>query len=250
MIFRRAVQRYGSLGAPETPYARAGQIWDERIGSARAQAFHWRLTALGSLLLCAGLSGAMVWQSRQSRIIPYVVEVDHLGEARSVAPALRGWTPNEAQTAWQLGHFIRDVRSVSLDPVVTRQNWLEAYAMSTEQAAHTLSDQARATNPFADAGTRAVSVQIASVVRISAQSFQVKWSESRFDRGALVERSYWTGVLNIKLIPPRSATVLRQNPLGIYVDGVDWSREWSADDKPLGNATTAPSPSSNQEVLP
>lgn len=246
MIFRRAVQRYGRSDVPETPYARAGQVWDDRIGSARVQAYHWRLLALGELLLCAGLAAALVAQARQSPVIPYVVEVDHLGEPRSVAPAARAWTPDEAQIAWQLGRFVRDVRSVSLDPVVTRQDWLDAYAMTTEQAAHTLSDQARTANPFADVGARAVSVEISSVVRISDRSFQVKWLETRFDRGALVEKTRWTGVLTIKLIAPRSADVLRRNPLGIYVDGLDWSREWSGDAKPAG--ATMPAPVS-QEVM-
>lgn len=250
MIFRRAVQRYGNSGAPDTPFARAGQVWDDRIGSARVQAYHWRMMALGELLLCSGLSAALFWQSRQSHVVPYVVEVDRLGEARSIAPVTREWTPNEAQVAWQLGRFVRDIRSVSLDPVVTRQNWLDAYAMATEQAAHTLSDQARSSNPFADVGSRAVSVEITSVVRMSERSFEVKWLETRFDRGALTERSHWTGVITIKLVAPRSADVLRRNPLGIYVDGVDWSREWSADEKPTGAMGVTPALVINQEDAP
>ena len=38
MIFKRSIQRYGRTPEPETPYSRAGQMWDERIGSARVQA--------------------------------------------------------------------------------------------------------------------------------------------------------------------------------------------------------------------
>lgn len=241
MTFRRAVQRYSKSEQADTPFARAGQVWDDRIGSARVQAFHWRMMALGELLLCAGLSAAFVWQSRQSQIVPYIVEVDRLGEARTAGPVSREWTPSEAQVAWQLGRFVRDVRSVSLDPIVTRQNWLEAYALTTEQAAHRLSADARSSNPFADAGARAVSVEITSVVRMSDRSFQVKWVETRFDRGAMTDRSHWTGVITITLVAPRSADTLRLNPLGIYVDGLDWSREWSADDK-SGDAISSPLP--------
>ena len=84
MKFRRAVQRYGRTPEPVTPYQRAGQVWDERIGSARVQARNWRLMAFGSLALSTGLSGGLLWQSMQSRVTPYVVEVDRLGEARAV----------------------------------------------------------------------------------------------------------------------------------------------------------------------
>ena len=48
MVFRRAMQRYGRTPVPETPYQRAGQVWDERIGSARVQARNWRLITLPS----------------------------------------------------------------------------------------------------------------------------------------------------------------------------------------------------------
>ena len=41
-MFRRPTVRYGRTPQPETPYQRAGQVWDERIGSARVQAKNWR----------------------------------------------------------------------------------------------------------------------------------------------------------------------------------------------------------------
>ena len=60
MRFKRAVQRYGRTPAPETPFQRAGQLWDERIGSARVQARSWRLIAFG----CLGLAGSRPTWSR------------------------------------------------------------------------------------------------------------------------------------------------------------------------------------------
>jgi type IV secretory pathway TrbF-like protein len=71
----------------ETPYQRAAQAWDERIGSARVQAKNWRLMAFGSLALSMGLAGGLVWQSTHGSIVPWVVQVDKLGQAQAVAPA-------------------------------------------------------------------------------------------------------------------------------------------------------------------
>src|SRR3546814_3165365 len=59
MFFKRSVQRYGRTPVPETPYQRAGQLWDERIGSARVQARNWRLMAFGCLVLTAGTSAGL-----------------------------------------------------------------------------------------------------------------------------------------------------------------------------------------------
>lgn len=225
MILRRSVQRYGRTPEPETPFQRAGQLWDDRIGSARVQARNWRLMAFGTLLLSGAMAGGLIWQSLQSRVIPYIVEVDRLGEARAVTEADTGYTPTDAQTAWHLARFIENVRSVSLDPVLMRRDWLAAYDFATARGARFLGDYARAANPFGDIGGRTASVQVTSVVRASDRSFQVKWTETAFDRGSPAGTSHWTGILTVVRRPPVSTDTLRKNPLGIYVDAIDWSRE-------------------------
>jgi type IV secretory pathway TrbF-like protein len=225
MRFKRAVQRYGRTDEPDTPYQRAGQLWDERIGSARAQAGNWRLMAFGGLALATGLSAALVWQSMQSRVVPYVVEVDRLGEARAVSPAAREYRPTDPQIAWFLARFIADIRSRSLDAVLMRENWLQAYAFASKRGAIFLGEYARSADPFAEVGDKTVSVQVTSVVRASATSFQVKWSERAYERGSLTRASRWTAIVTVLLKPPRDADTLRKNPLGLYVDAIDWSRE-------------------------
>ena len=225
MVFKRSVQRYGRTPEPETPYQRAGQLWDERIGSARVQARNWRLMAFGGLGLTSAVSAALIWQALQSRVTPYVVEVDRLGEARAVTPAEAGYQPTDPQIAWHLSRFIENVRSVSLDPVLMRRDWLGAYEFVTQRGAVFLGDYARSANPFAQVGEKTVSVQVTSVVRASDRSFQVKWTEMAYDRGAQSGVSHWTAILTIVTRPPSSADVLRKNPLGIYVDAIDWSRE-------------------------
>lgn len=228
MRFRRAVQRYGRTPEPVTPYQKAAQVWDERIGSARVQARNWRLMALGGLALSSALSGGLLWQSMQSRVTPYVVAVDRLGEAQAVAPADKDYQPTDPQIAWFLGRFIGNVRSISLDPVLMRQNWLSAYDFATQRGARFLSDYAREANPFGDVGTRTVSVQVTSIVRASDRSFQVKWTESEYDRGSIAGTTHWTAILSVVTRPPANADMLRRNPLGLYVDAIDWSQEFDS----------------------
>ena len=244
MRFRRAVQRYGRTPEPVTPYQKAAQVWDERLGSARIQARNWRLMAFGSIMLSAALSGGLLWQSMQSRVVPFVVAVDRLGEVRAVAPADKDYQPSDPQIAWFLTRFISNVRSISLDPVLMRQNWLSAYDFATGRAARFLNDYARAANPFGEVGTRTVSVQVTSVVRASDRSFQVKWTESVYDRGNLAGTSHWTAILSVVMRPPSSADTLRKNPLGLYVDAIDWTRELETA-PPVASTPPAPPPSPN-----
>jgi len=225
MVFKRSVQRYGRTPEPETPFQRAGQLWDERIGSARVQARNWRLMAFGGLALASAMSGALIWQSLQSRVTPYVVEVDRLGEARAISEAEAGYHPTDPQIAWHLAKFVENVRSISLDPVLMRRDWLAAYDFATERGARFLGEYARSAKPFDQVGEKTVSVQVTSVVRASDRSFQVKWTETAFDRGTQTGVAHWTGILGVRMNPPRSAETLRRNPLGVYVDAIDWSRE-------------------------
>jgi type IV secretion system protein VirB5 len=208
-----------------TPYQAAQQQWDERIGSARVQAKNWRLMALGTLVLAFGMAGGLLWQSTHSIVTPYVVEVDTQGSVRAVGPATEAYRPTDAQIDYHLSRFLRNVRSLPIDPIVLRESWFEAYDYATNRAAALLNEYARVKDPFASVGRTSIAIEIASVVRISDSSFQLRWIERTYLNGTLSSTERWTGILSIILQPPKDATSLRKNPLGIYVDSLDWSRE-------------------------
>ncbi|MAD39863.1 MAG: conjugal transfer protein TrbF [Tistrella sp.] len=225
MRFKRPQVRYADTPQPATPYQAAEQVWDERIGSARTQARNWRLMAFGCLVLALLMAAGLVWRSAQSIVTPYVVEVDHGGQVRAVGEAATPYRPNDAQIAHHLARFVTLVRSLSIDPIVVRQNWLDAYDYTTDRGAAVLNDYARANDPFTRIGRETVTVQINSVVRVSDTSFQIRWAEQRYVNGAAAGTERWTAVVSIVLQTPRSEERLRRNPLGIYVNGLSWSQE-------------------------
>jgi type IV secretion system protein TrbF len=224
-MFKRPSVRYGRTPEPETPYQRAAQIWDDRIGSARVQAKNWRLMAFGSLLLSAGLATALVWQSLRGTVVPWVVQVDKFGQARAVAPAEADYQPTDPQIAWYLARFIENVRSIPADAVIVRQDWLAAYDFTTTNGAAALNDYARADDPFAKLGKQQVAIDVSSVIRASPDSFRVAWTQRRYQDGALAETSRWTAILTIVIQPPHDAERLRKNPLGIFINAINWSKE-------------------------
>ncbi|ARP64312.1 conjugal transfer protein TrbF [Mesorhizobium sp. WSM1497] len=226
-LFRRPSVRYGKAPQPETPYQRAAQVWDERIGSARVQAKNWRLMAFGSLMLAGGFASALVWQSTRGSVVPWVVQVDRLGEAQVVASAVAGYRPTDPQIAWHLARFIEQVRSIPDDPVIVRQNWLRAYDYTTDRGAVSLNDYARLNDPFARVGKIQIAVEVSSVIRASPDSFRVAWTERRYENGSLASTERWTAILTIVIQQPRDADRLKANPLGVYVNAINWSKELS-----------------------
>ena len=226
-LFRRPAAHYGKTPQPETPYQRAAQVWDERIGSARVQARNWRYMAFGSLILSIGFAGALVWQSARGTVVPWVVQVDNLGQAQAVAPAAADYRPTDPQIAFHLGRFIEQVRALPADAIVVRQNWLRAYEFTTDRGAAALNDYARSNDPFSRVGRQQVAVEVSSIIRASPDSFRVAWTERHYENGQLSTTERWTAILTVVIQTPRDAERLRANPLGIYVNAINWSREMS-----------------------
>ena len=168
--------------------------------------------AFGCLLLALLMAGGLVWRSAQSIVTPYVIEVDQAGQVRTVGEAATQYRPADAQIAFHLAHFVTLVRSLSIDPIVVRQNWLDAYDYTTDKGAAVLNDYARTNDPFARIGRESVTVQITSVVRASGTSFNVRWTERRYVNGAAAGLERWTAVVSIVLQTPRTEERLRRNP--------------------------------------
>jgi len=224
-MFKRPSTNYGKTPELETPYQRAGQVWDDRIGSPRVQGKNWRLMAFVNGCLAFALLGALVWSLARGTIVPWVVQVDRLGQAQAVAPAVADYRPTDPQIAFHLARFIEQVRSIPADAIIVRQNWLRAYDFTTDRGAAALNDYARANDPFTRVGRQQIAVEVSSVIRASPDSFRVAWVERRYENGQLATTERWTAILTIVIQAPRNADRLRANPLGIYVNAINWSRE-------------------------
>jgi type IV secretion system protein VirB5 len=181
--------------------------------------------AFGSLALAGSFAAALVWQSTQGTVVPWVVQVDKFGEAQAVASAVADYKPTDPQIAWHLARFIEQVRSIPADPVIVRQNWLRAYDYTTDRGAIALNDYARANDPFTKVGKQQIAVEISSVIRASQESFRIAWLERRYENGQLSGTERWTAILSIVIQPPRTADKLRANPLGVFVNAINWSKE-------------------------
>ena len=131
MKWERSQLKFGKTPVPETPYQKAKQVVDNRLGSALTRGKNWRLAFFGQTALCASLAGGLIWQGAQATIVPWVVEVDETSGVKASGPAQTNFKPSDAQIANQLARFIKNVRSVSIDPVVLRDNWMNAYNYAT-----------------------------------------------------------------------------------------------------------------------
>jgi type IV secretory pathway TrbF-like protein len=223
--FRRPQDRYGSSAPVESPYQRAAQEWDNRIGSAVAQAKNWRLAAFCSLGLAALSLGGFIYQASNTNIATFVVRIDKYGRPGRIEVAGQSYKPSTAETGYFLADWVTRTRSKSIDAIVIRDNWTAAYRFVAGSAIGQLNDYAKTHDPFANAGAQAVSVEIVSVLARSPNTYQVQWRETTFDQGATRATENWTGLFTAKINAPKNEAELRANPLGIYITSFQWSRE-------------------------
>ena len=222
--FRKPAQSFAP-SPPDTPYRRAQQEWDARMGSAVLSARAWRATAFASLGLAAMMGLSLTAVALQKRTFVHVVEVDPQGQVMSVRAADGGWTPSEAEIASQLGRFVRLVRSLPTDGVVLRENWVEAYRFLTPQAAAHLTQIAREDDPFLSLGRVGRTVQVRSILARSDHAWEITWIERNTNETGTTDPQTFTGVFTVLTRPPTNADEIAVNPLGILISDFSWSRE-------------------------
>jgi len=214
--------------APEqTPYQRAGQVWDQRMGLSIAHARNWRRMAAANLLLAAFLGAGWWVEASRAQVRPYVVEISDLGEPRRITALDGRYEPTRAQVAHALAGWVRDVRSKSIDPVVIRENWLNAYHLLGPRAAGFLNDWAQTHDPFEQVGREAIVVEVLNVVPRGTRTYDLQWRETRFLDGARAGESRWRALITTNLQPPRTEAELMRNPLGLKIEDVSWTPDAS-----------------------
>lgn len=213
--------------APITPYQKAANLWDERMGSYRLQARNWRLMALVLAGLLTLVIVMLVTISGRSTIQPYIIKVAERGEVMSVSPLEQGSSsPDEAMIQYFLSHIVSNMRSLPLDPVVVKQNWLSVYNYLSVEAQTKMNIIAQTADPFADLGERTRSVTIENVVSLSERTKQFRWTESIYAaNGAFISTSHFTGIFTYAVEPPTTAARLQVNPLGLIITHFDITKD-------------------------
>ena len=69
-------------GTLDTPYRRARQEWDARMGSAVVHAKNWRLATFASMSAVVLATGGMTYLGSLPKAVPHIIEVDRLGAER------------------------------------------------------------------------------------------------------------------------------------------------------------------------
>jgi type IV secretion system protein VirB5 len=177
------------------------------------------------------MAAGLVLLISQKRVVPIIVGLDkQTGEATVVGPADQSSKqPGPLEVKYFLAQFIRSVRSVSLDQVVIKQNWLRAYSYLRPEAAGLLNEltQKDSNSPLNKIGKVLVTVQPLSILQIpETSSYQLRWKETVFaTHGTKLEEYTMLATFILEIDPPKDEQTLQENPLGIFIKSFQWNRE-------------------------
>ena len=214
--------------APDNPYLAARQEWSERYGSYVKAAAAWRI--VGVLGLSMGVIGFAyaLYLSSQVKLVPYVIEVDKLGNAVSAGFPQQIEYDDARVVRASLGNFVTAFRSITPDAVVQKQYIDRTYALlrASDPSTDKINAWFRSNSPFERAKSATVAIEVNNIVALSNQTYQIDWTEFERDRkGKETGTRRFRGIATVALTAPQDEATIRLNPIGLYIRDFDWTAQ-------------------------
>jgi type IV secretory pathway TrbF-like protein len=220
-----------SAAADISPFLAARTEFTNAFGDLARGKRNWQLMAFGLGGLLALVTIAYVRLAASARVVPYVVQVDRLGQVVAVGRADAVQQPDERLMASELAHFVRAIRTVLPAAAAAAQAELlrQGYAFAAPGAAAFLNGYfAQPTHDPRLLGLRLTrQVDIASVLRIPhSDVWQLRWTETErsTEPGAETRTLEWESYCTVKVVPPTTPEVVQENPLGRAITSVSWTQ--------------------------
>jgi len=215
------------------PYLNARRTWNEHVGSVITARQTWQVIGILSLLIALAAMGGIMYIGSQSKFIPYVVEVDKLGQTVGHGALNASTSLDNRLIRATVVDFIQDARSVTADAALQKKAILRLYArlQNSDPATAKLTEWLNGnpeTNPFKRAEKELVHAEIRTVIPQTPDTWQIEWNEVTRDRkGNRQGEVVWRALVTVYRQESTAQTTeeqLHANPLGLYVRDFTWTK--------------------------
>jgi len=210
------------------PYTAARQEWNERYGDHIRQAMQWKAFAFAALAMAALSVFGVLYQSGKSKLVPYVVELDRLGNTLATRRADEAQPADSRVIRAALASFVRNARTITADGYVQKAMLNDAYAYlsNSDPATAALNEYFSKNSPFERAQTETVTVEINQALPMTKETWQIEWTETAHTRkGPVKDVVRWKANATIYLAAPTSEAAILKNPLGIFFKEFSWAKQ-------------------------
>ena len=209
------------------PYLDAKREWLERYGNYISQKRNWQIIAVLSAIISLICVIFLGYSTTQNKLIPYVIEVDKLGNTSKVGIVQNIDLKNPNVIKYSLNTFIYSWRSVWGDVEIQRKFIFDAYAYlePNSKAFNFINEEYREKNPFKQVSKENVRVKVKSIVPQNADTWQVEWEEeTRNLKEEIISQITYRGFFQVKQIVPTTEEQILKNPLGIFIFYLNYAK--------------------------
>lgn len=209
------------------PYLDAKREWLERYGNYISQKRNWQIIAVLSAIISLICVIFLGYSTTQNKLIPYVIEVDKLGNTSKVGVVQNIDLKNPNVIKYSLNTFIYSWRSVWGDVEIQRKFIFDAYAYlePNSKAFNFINEEYREKNPFKQVSKENVRVKVKSIVPQNADTWQVEWEEEiRNLKEEIISQITYRGFFQVKQIVPTTEEQILKNPLGIFIFDLNYAK--------------------------
>ena len=219
-----------------SPYLNGREEWLERYGSYISRAAQWRMAAFICLIITVVSITGNVIQASQVKTVPYIIEVDKLGNMGTVARADRASATPKRLIQAEIAKCISDWRTVTAD-VELQQKMIERLSFFMAGSAKgVLRQWYEANNPYEIAKTgKLVHVEIKGLpLPVSSDSYRVEWVETVCSHaGVMLDSHSYEATVTIQINPPTADAVLLRNPGGVYITALSAGKVVGTQNTPI-----------------
>ncbi|MDE2833525.1 MAG: VirB8/TrbF family protein [Bacteroidota bacterium] len=212
----------------DPPYLSARYAFERLFGDLARGRRSWQAFALAMLLANLVLTIGFVYVAAQRKVVPYVVELDALGEMRTVGLLGTQEVPERAIMA-VLRQFVHNMRTVPTDARLLNIRLQEAKAHARGRAAEMLirelTQEREQLELMLQRGDTRYVEEISTILKVPGQGqlYRVAWRELTRTGTEVMEEAV-EGHFQLRIELTEEEAAWRANPLGIYVTDFTWTR--------------------------
>ncbi|EAI4450154.1 TPA: VirB8/TrbF family protein [Campylobacter jejuni] len=215
------------IDTSNNPYLNAKTEWLERYGDYITRAKNWQIVAIGNIIISFICVLFLGYIGSQNKLIPYVIEVDKLGNTAKVGIVQNIDLKNPNVIKYSLNTFIYSWRSIWGNVETQRKFIFDAYSFILPQskAFNYLNSEYQNNNPFEKATKENVRIKVKNIVPQNIDTWQVEWEEITTNLNEeVIKKETYRGLFQIKQIVPNTEEQILKNPLGIFIDDFNFSK--------------------------
>lgn len=211
----------------DSPWAMAQMRHENTFLRQAQQVANWRLFAFFCLSVASAAVGGVIYIGAQSKYIPYVVEVDKLGQTLAVK-ALSGEdaTMDPRKMVYrEMFDLIENLRTVTTDRLANDDRIEKGLSRLDGAAMTYVRNELKRAKPNDIGATKSVQVKVKSALKLAGKSWQVEWEEHSFNlNGDLMGVEVWRATVQYELQPSTDVATFQRNPMGFKVPELSWQK--------------------------